>query len=83
MKIIERYVDEIEPGDIVCLDGRCYPTMSISRDIYGQAVLHLCADLNDDEESGVCFEVSLLVNDTLFVAICDDVEGVEEADYEP
>lgn len=74
MKLIERYVDEIEPGDIVALDGRFYPVMMIKRDIFGQVELNLCTSLEEDEECGTYFEIALLVNDTLFVAIDDEDE---------
>ena len=78
MKIIERYADEIEPGDIVLLDGQMFPVMTISRDIYGQVVLTFCAKLNDDGVTGMCWEADLLVNDTLHVAINDDVDDEDE-----
>lgn len=77
MKLIERYVDEIEPGDIVVMGGHFYPVMSIKCDIHGSVEFELCCSVDESGEYGTCYEVTLLVNDTMFVAI-DDEEDEDE-----
>lgn len=73
MILINRFANEIEPGDIVLFDGKFYPVAQVIKDYQGAVTLGLAIAMKSHEQGDqvVCMDLDTWDDDMLVIALED------------